>query len=145
MNKIFCCLPNGPFALFFTIQQAFIKVQIILGPLCFLLFLYLSFWKTLPQPSINPHKDLKRIPPLNSLSPMDSAKDLHKRSPWDSPVADFISWAAFMIYTEISPPLLSPAVIPEQDVAHKSFPSAYLPPTDQLIFTRVAISHTLLV
>lgn len=60
-------------------------------------------------------------------------------------MADFISGAAFMIYIAIFPPPLSTAVIPEQDVAHKSFPSAHLPPTGQVIFTGVAISHTPLV
>lgn len=68
-----------------------------------------------PQPS-------RRIPHSDSPTPMCYAKDSHRGYPGDPPRAGLISWAALVIYIAVSPPLLFPAVIPEQDVAHKSFP-----------------------
>lgn len=147
MNTIFCFLLNGPFNSLHNLTT-FIKLEIILlcaPSLCFLLFLFLSFWKMdYLSPALTPTQTQKEYH-LSILFHPCVLQKISIKGPPETPRADFISWAAFMIYTEISPPILSPAVIPEQDVAHKSFPSAYLPPTDQLIFTRVAISHTPLV
>lgn len=96
--------------------------------LCHLLLLFSLMKDERSQPSTNPHMGLRRVTPIDSPLPMCYAKDIHKGSPWDPPMADFISWAAFVIYIAVSPPLPSPAVIPEQDVARKSF-SLSLPTT----------------
>lgn len=103
------------------------------GARCAILCFSCSFplWKPgLRQPSTNPHTDVRRVPPICSL-PMCYTKGTLKGCP-RGPMAGFISWAALLIYIAIYPPLLSPAVIPEQDVAHKSFASAYYHPQASL-------------
>lgn len=115
-----------------TIQQALIKPEMLLGPLRHL-SVFCSFFPLLkdglPQP--------RRTPTQTYTYPFSFIHVWCKRHPWRVPWrpsrADFISWAAFVIYTAVSPPLVSPAVMAEQDVARKSFPSS-LPTTHGLAY-----------
>lgn len=76
---------------FFTIQQAFVKLQMILGhavPFSASPALVSLGKPGLPQPSTSPHSDL-RVPPIYSL-PTCYTKDVLKGYPRD-PMAGFIS------------------------------------------------------
>lgn len=101
------------------------SIRLCLAQLCFLL-------REMDPPNRHRH-----------LCGLKSWTHSESSAPWyaGSPVADIHPRAAVLIYKAVAPPLLSQAVIPEQDVAHKSLPVAYLPPTGRLVLTRVVNSH----
>lgn len=101
------------------------SIRLCLAQLCFLL-------REMDPPNWHRH-----------LCGLKSWTQRESSAPWyaGSLVTDIHPRAAVLIYKAVAPPLLSQAVIPEQDVAHKSLPVAYLPPTGQLVLTKVVNSH----